>query len=398
MAHIPPHKRHSKDDDNMPLPTQFQKKAGSSSSTSISTTKRTKDRAAKLMGRHIIYLQCSISKWFIEADDDRIPADSIRLEPFVGYKSVEWERGGKPFVLVCDSLGGRGVTVNSTPWFSVTENIRSDLLASFENVKSAMDLGEAGVAMKTTFVARFGTILFHKPSVNIKRQQQQRRKHEITSCTKVTDSYMETIFGGVFPKIVADSYHPKEYYRVQVSDKVEPESGFSIKCQIICGELEIQKIEKNQKRCFVADVSCLHKDVDLRLMLATKRDLTAALKDEELKRLKQLVDSAILDDNVKGGLRWPMGKENSSDGRYSVVGAWHSIVKTFKNSSLKLRFINADRFDFCTSDAEVGKELTLDMKGVNDMLMDRMVDMEPVIGSIEETLKLVWNHLLSFVL
>lgn len=133
-------------------------------------------------------------------------------------------------------------------------------------------------------------------------------------------------------------------------------------------------------------------------MLATKRDLTAALKDEELKGLKQLVDSAILDDNVKGGLRWPMGKEHSSDGKYSVVGAWHSIVKTFKNSSLKLRFINADRFDFCTSDGEVGKELTLDMKGVNDMLMDRMVDMEPAIGSIEETLKLVRNHLLSFEL
>ncbi|KAI3963819.1 hypothetical protein MKW92_025696 [Papaver armeniacum] len=375
MAYIPPHKRHSKDDDNMPLPTQFQKKAGSSSSsTSKSTTKRTKDRAAKLMGRHIIYLHCSISKWFIEADDERIPADSIRLEPFVGYKSVEWERGGKP-----------GFTENSTPWVSVTENIRSDLLASFENMRTAMDLGEAG------------------PSVNISSSSKSEAATTLARvrkqfCTKVTDSYMETIFGGVFPKIVADSYQPKEYYRVQISDKVEPESGFSIKCQIICGELKIQKIEKNQKRCFVADISCLHKDLDLRLMLATKRDLTAALKDEELKGLKQLVDSAIMDDNVKGGLRWPMGKEHSSDGRYSVVGAWHSIVKTFKNSSLKLRFINADRFDFCTSDGEVGKELTLDMKGVNDMLMDRMVDMEPAIGSIEETLKLVWTHLLSFEL
>ncbi|KAI3868984.1 hypothetical protein MKW92_041283 [Papaver armeniacum] len=389
MAYIPPHKRHSKDDNNMPLPTQFQKKAGSSSSsTSKSTTKCTKDRAAKLMGRHIIYLHCSISKWFIEADDERIPADSIRLEPFVGYKSVEWERGGKPFVLVCDSLGDRGFTENSTPWVSVTENIRSDLLASLENMRTAMDLGEAGVAMKTTFVARFGAILFHKPSVNISSSSKSEAATTLARvrkqfCTKVTDSYMETIFGGVFPKIVADSYQPKEYYRVQISDKVEPESGFSIKCQIICGELKIQKIEKNQKRCFVADISCLHKDLDLRLMLATKRDLTAALKDEELKGLKQLVDSAILDGNVKGGLRWPMGKEHSSDGRYSVVGAWRSTVKTFKNASLKLKFINADRFDFCTSDGE---------------LMDRMVDMEPAIGSIEETLKLVWTHLLSFEL
>ncbi|XP_026416107.1 uncharacterized protein LOC113311488 [Papaver somniferum] len=362
MAYIPPHKRHSKDDNNIPLPTQFQKKVGSSSSsTSKSTTKRTKDRAAKLMGRHIIYLHCSISKWFIEADDDQISADSIRLEPFVGYKSVEWERGGKPFILVCDSLtdSGSGFPKNNTPWVSITDNIRSDLLASFENMRTTIDLGEAGVAMKTTFVARFGTVLFHKPSVNISSSSSKSEAATTLArvrkqfCTKVTDSYIETIFGGVFPMIVADPYQPKEYYRVQVSDKVEPES-------------------------------------------ATKRDLTAALKDEELKGLKQLVDSAILDGNVKGGLRWPMGKEHSFDGRYSVVGAWHSIVKTFKNASLKLKFINADRFDFCTSDGEIGKELTPDMKGVNDMLMDRLVDMEPAIGSLEDNLKLVWNHLLSF--
>ncbi|KAI3987141.1 hypothetical protein MKX01_036931 [Papaver californicum] len=392
MAYIPPHKRHSKDDNNMLLPTQFQKKAGSSSSSSESKARHTKDRAAKLRLSHIIHLQCSISKWFIEADDDRIPADSIQLEPFVGYRSVEWERGGVPFVL------------NSTPWVSITEKIRSELLASFDNMRYAMDFGEAGVAMKTTSVARIGKILFHNPSVNISSSNSKSEAETALArvrkqfCAKLTDSYMETILGGDFPKIIADSYQPKEYYRVNVSVKLEPESGISIKCQIICGELKIQKIEKNQKRCFVADVSCLHKDLDLRLMLSTKRDLTAAIKDEELKGLKHLVDSAILDGNVKGGLRWSMGKEHSPDGRYSVVRAWHSTIKTFKSASLKLRFINANRFDFCTSDGEVGKELTLDMKGVNDILMDRMVEMEPGIGSIEEILKLVWSHLLSFEL
>ncbi|KAI3992307.1 hypothetical protein MKX01_030028 [Papaver californicum] len=195
-------------------------------------------------------------------------------------------------------------------------------------------------------------------------------------------------------------YQPKEYYRVDVFDKRDPESYISIKCQTICGELKIQKIEKNQKRCFVAKVSCLHKDLDLRLRLAIKRDLTMALKDdvEELRSLKHLVNSAILDGNVKGGLRWPLGKEHSSEGRYSVIGTWHNTVKTFKNSSLKLRLKHSDIFDFCTSDGEAENELTLDMKGINDMLNDRMVDMEPAIGSLEESLKLVWDHLLSYEL
>ncbi|MCL7030340.1 hypothetical protein MKW94_019861 [Papaver nudicaule] len=127
-------------------------------------------------------------------------------------------------------------------------------------------------------------------------------------------------------------------------------------------------------------------------MLATKRDLTNALKDdiEELNGLKHLVDSAILDGQVKGGLRWPLGKEHSPDGRYSFVGVWHSTVRTFKNSSLKLRF------DFCTSDGEIGKEMTLVLQGINDTFIDRIVYMESAIGRLVEALKFVWDHLLNF--
>lgn len=88
-------------------------------------------------------------------------------------------------------------------------------------MRTPMDFGEAGVTMKTTFVARFGKILFHNPSVNISGSSSSKSEAATTLarvrkkfCTKVTDSYMETIFDGVFPKIVADSYQPKEYYRV----------------------------------------------------------------------------------------------------------------------------------------------------------------------------------------
>ncbi|KAI3905342.1 hypothetical protein MKX01_040033 [Papaver californicum] len=144
---------------------------------------------------------------------------------------------------------------NITPLVSITENIRSELLASFANMRTAMDLGEAGVAMKTTFVARFGTILLHNPSANISSSRPEAAttlaRVRKQFCTKLTDPYMKTILGGVFLNIIADFYQPKEYYRVNVSDKLEPESGISIKCKIICGKLKIQKIEKNQKRCFV---------------------------------------------------------------------------------------------------------------------------------------------------
>ncbi|KAI3963818.1 hypothetical protein MKW92_025695 [Papaver armeniacum] len=351
-AYVPPHKRHSKDgdDNNRPLPTQFQMNVGESSTSN--------DRARKR--GFVLNMPNAVFKWFMESDDD--DDISIRLVLVDGFTCLR-----------STSLSHRGFAKN-TPWVSITERIRSELLASFANVRSAMDLGEAGVAIKPTFVARIGQIHLLDPPDNIlisssKLEAETSAAHvKKHFCTNLPDSYMEALLGGVAPKIVADLHQSKEYYQVLVSDKRDPKSAIIIKCQIICGGLKIQKIEKNHKRCFIANVTCLDRDLDLRLRLAIKRDLTTALKDdsEELKGLKYLVDSAILDGSVKGGLRWPLGKEHSSEGRYSVIKTCLSTVKTFKNSSIKLRLKTEDG----------------------------MLGMEPAIERLQETLKLVWNHLL----
>ncbi|KAI3868983.1 hypothetical protein MKW92_041282 [Papaver armeniacum] len=384
-AYVPPHKRHSKDgdDNNRPLPTQFQMNVGESSTS--------KDRARKR--GFVLNMPNAVFKWFMESDDD--DDISIRLVLVDGFTCLR-----------STSLSHRGFAKN-TPWVSITERIRSELLASFANVRSAMDLGEAGVAIKPTFVARIGQIHVIDAPDNILSSSSSKLEAETAAahvkkhfCTNLPDSYMEALLGGVAPKIVADLHQSKEYYQMLVSDKRDPKSAIIIKCQIICGGLKIQKIEKNHKKCFIANVTCLDRDLDLRLRLAIKRDLTTALKDdsEELKGLKHLVDSAILDGSVKGGLRWPLGKEHSSEGRYSVIKTCLSTVKTFKNSSIKLRLKSEDGFNFFTSDGEVENELVLDMKGISDMLIDRMLGMEPAIERLQETLKLVWNHLLCFEL
>ncbi|KAI3906880.1 hypothetical protein MKW98_004930, partial [Papaver atlanticum] len=384
-AYIPPHKRYSKDgdDNNRPLPTQFQMNLGESSTSKDGARKR----------GFVLNMPNAIFMSFMESDDDDI---SIRLVLVDGFTCIR-----------STSLSHRGFAKN-TPWVSITERIRSELLASFANVRSAMDLGEAGSAIKPTFVAVIGQIYLLDPPDSITTTAITSKSEFETAaahvkkhfCTNLPDSYMEAILCGVAPKILADLHQSKEYYQILVSDKRDPKSAIIIKCQIICGELKIQKIEKNQKICFIANVMCHGRDLDLRLMLAIKRDLTMALKEdsEELKALKHFVDSAISDRSVKGGLRWPLGKEHSSEGRYSVRKTFHSTVKTFKNSSIKLRLINEDGFNFCTSDGEVENELVLDMKGINNMLIDRMLDMEPAIERLQETLKLVWNHLLCFEL
>lgn len=56
---------------------------------------------------------------------------------------------------------------------------------------------------------------------------------------------------------------------------------------------------------------------------------------------------------VKGGFRWSLAKEHSFKGKYFFLGVWHTIVKIFKNPSLKLRLRKIERFDLCTSGKEV---------------------------------------------
>ena len=79
--------------------------------------------------------------------------------------------------------------------------------------------------------------------------------------------------------------------------------------------------------------------------------------------IRNLIDLAILDPEVKGGLRWPMGKSYSGQ-RYRVIGVWHTEFKSYKSPSLKLKVRNADRFDFKTATGETAIEISLELRSI----------------------------------
>lgn len=86
-------------------------------------------------------------------------------------------------------------------------------------------------------------------------------------------------------------------------------------------------------------------------------------QDDEIRSIRDLINSAVLDTSVKGGLRWSFGK--ASAGKYEVVGVWHTIAKTYYISpSMRLKVRHADRFDFRTCVGEASREITLKLKGV----------------------------------
>lgn len=71
---------------------------------------------------------------------------------------------------------------------------------------------------------------------------------------------------------------------------------------------------------------------------------------------------------VKGGLRWPLGKAVSGD-KVRVTSVWHVISKTYNNPSLKLKIKDVDRYKFLLSTGEPTREVVIKLKGVASELM-----------------------------
>jgi hypothetical protein len=83
--------------------------------------------------------------------------------------------------------------------------------------------------------------------------------------------------------------------------------------------------------------------------------------------VKSFVSAAIIDPNVKGGIRWPLGKESIGE-RFSIVGAWHTNYKAFKNETMRLKLRHADRFDHRSSTGEVSDEVTFKLTAISHKL------------------------------
>ncbi|XP_042518058.1 uncharacterized protein LOC122091890 isoform X2 [Macadamia integrifolia] len=263
-----------------------------------------------------------------------------------------------------------------------------------------MDLQESE-EVKPFFVANFGKILFHwRPSSQLVSQKSALEtalsQVKRSFYGNVPSSFVEYILHSVIPKIGVDFDEEQEYYHVQIFDKNRPRATLSCKCSAMKmeGKLELHRMQLNQVPQMVVDMSCPEKDLDLRLMLFTKKILKE-LPHDEINGIKNIIAEAIIDPDVKGGLRWPQGKETFGD-RYTVEGTWHTKAKTFSNSSIMIQLRDANRYDFRASTGEVTKEVSLSMTGISMLLQDQMVEMGPIIELLEDTLKLIWEHFLRW--
>ncbi|KAB2005484.1 hypothetical protein ES319_D11G272300v1 [Gossypium barbadense] len=357
MAYIPPHKRHSKDAESpTPTPESLIPKFERNVQLRASNTKA--DRSGR-----IIYSNYAISRWFaVGLDDGNGDTSSVHLKP-VSVESVERKTGEKPAILVKSNLNKENNEVKGSPWSSIAENILPDLLSSFEKVRAETECKDLK-DVKPVMVARFGKILFQgSPSMNLGSVSKSCVTETILSklrrtfYTSLPAAYTGNIMAEVVSKIGVDFAEVKDVFQVKLSDSTQPDSTISCKCSV-----------KDDKK--------------LRLY-----------KEDEMQSIKNLIDSAVLDPDVKGGLRWPFGKATSGD-RYSVVGIWHTMSTAYKNSSIRLKVRYGDRFDFISTYGEDSKDVVLKLKGIVSGLLEQDVATHAISDMLKDNLSLIWRHFL----
>ncbi|KAI3862370.1 hypothetical protein MKX03_014388 [Papaver bracteatum] len=361
-----------------------------------------KGKVASLSGRYAYAKSCHSRLCIVDSteDEEHQYPGAIRLEHITSKSSLYKEPGSHgsiPYVLVVSNKkkGTDELNKNTSienPLISVAEQILPNLLAfQNERVEGSSKAFEEG---KISFVVR------KKPWFDVDKLRDRSEYETSLGQMKrifnasVPKSFTESVLNAVVTEIGVDLEEEKEYYYVRVADKSCPDVSLSCKCTATgVGGLELRKIETNNVRHMMVDIACVEKDLDLRLMLSTRKIVTEPT-DEEKHDLAKLIKSAVVDRNEKGGLRFPFGNE-SFEGRYRVVGTGHMTLTAYKNSSIRLKLNEADRYDFITSTAEVTNHVVLKMTGVSEKLKADNLEQDQLGKMLEDNMKIIWNHFLS---
>ncbi|XP_050116121.1 uncharacterized protein LOC126593975 isoform X1 [Malus sylvestris] len=392
MAHIPPHKWHSKESERPLLTSELRAQRFKP------YNKYNVDPTGRIAhADHSTYRWCAVAL----GEENQFPP-SVNLKP-ICLDSTEPKVEENRLALINTSLDDEGGELkwNSprSPGVSISENVLEDLVSSFKHMRNEMKCAQLKEG-RPTLLARVGKVLFVRSRLVNMEAIRTNLCTEILKqwrrllYTNIPVSYKERIVNEVVPKIGVDFEGEKDSYQVKLFDSTRSDATLSCKCRVMKehGKLQLYKIELNQLRNMVVDISCTTKDLDLRLMLCTKR-LVTDLTDDEMQSIRNLIDSAILDPDVNGGLRWPSGKDSS--GKYKVDGVWHLIANTYKNSSFRLKVRHADRFDFRTLTGGTTWETILMLKKVVSKLQEENAEASSVSEILKEDMQLIWDNFLS---
>ncbi|CAN8317107.1 unnamed protein product [Cochlearia groenlandica] len=372
MSYIPPHKRQSKDL-LVHTSSSLQDYLIINPKKNIDLNTNTSEKV-----NIITYSQDAIARWVLVRSngtdqDDVVPYTSLKLVHASSHSSecIYW----KNYLLLMNN-NVQKEEEGKTQWMLVAEKIENDLVFAYEQAMKKMEDPNQEYNAKLRLAARFGKNVFYGK----------------TFSTNVTTSYIQNIKTNVAPSHDFSKDMDEESYIVKISHCTSPQTMIRCKCKVKeNGRLVLYKAELSPLRHMVIDVSCIDKDLDMRLMLARKRKLTA-LTEEEMNNIQGLLDFVIIDRNAKSGLRWPNSKYPSKNG-YKISEFCHAKATIYKSRSFELKLRETDSSNVGCTRGEVEKGVTLILQEINTKLQDKNVERGCVLEMLRDALGIMWDFL-----
>ncbi|XP_078441407.1 uncharacterized protein LOC144711327 isoform X2 [Wolffia australiana] len=404
MSYVPPHKRQTVDFVKPSRPpesvqSQFRKKLNINPSSS------------KIEADGIVYARDFFRKWWpFSVKDDDPELGSWCLES-ASLAFLEHDIRSKPFVLARlnpSPVEGALEQARSNPWDSIADKLMPDLVSSLESLRT--EIKSQDIVFSPALVTRVGKVIFMQVRSSFPETLKLPDFHRLQKVfhTSLPPLFLEEVSQEAIPKVGFLFSKEKTQYLIKIIDKLQnkiymckcvvAEDSDKLKLHKVCPyiflKLKLHKVHSDLMRHMVQNVSCLDRDLDLRVMLTRKQNHTD-IPDEVKEGLCRLVEAAIFDEGTKGGLKWQLGKETFND-RFVVVGSWDTRQRKYKiGSFLTLYLRRASRFDYVSDKGIVSHELTIKMNEAKRWLAEDSIDEDSISKTLREAIKITWENFLD---
>ncbi|KAF8089915.1 hypothetical protein N665_0494s0020 [Sinapis alba] len=380
MSYVPPHKR------NLKIPVQPSPFPDSLLTKFGKNMNELKSSSAK--GNGIVYSEKYFTKCFFIGTNgivDEVPP-YIKLVP-LSPDSSERIDGVKALILMNKDFHKESKEEERNRWLLVAEKVAEDLVFAYDQANKCVEDHHLSDNAKLRLVARFGKIIFYGSKAGPVVDYSLKNSRRIFS-TDVSTSFIQNIKSKAIPSHEFCIDGEKEKYIVKITG---PNGIINCKCTVKeDGRLSMYKAELHPVRHLTIDVSCIDKNLDMRLMLAGKRKKT--LTEKEISDIQGLLGSAIVDLNLKGRLRWPLGKTSLED-CYKIFEVCHVRVTIYKTRTLGLKVRETNRLNERYSTVEIEKGVTLILKEINTKLQERNIERGCVLEMLRCVLGTIWNFM-----
>jgi hypothetical protein len=420
MAYVPPHRRMREGSASSlrptpvaPPPQQGDRIREGSSSSFRPTPVAPTPQQWHLSG----YVRNNFRKWFAVDDDGDTSNLLLNFKPFHG-ETYEHLRDKKHYTLFANRAVNEGFEVENNlrssainegfPWKKICERFKDNILEKFRDMQSYIEESKPD-HVKPTFLIRFGKNLFRGCGLGcheiftkdmleeaLKAETNFQKSVMKTLDTRIQKNLLEALEEKILEELQTSEFEEKENYFIQVEDNLHPD----ILLRLICvnnsedgGQLQLKKIQMEPSACFIADISCVNKLMDLRLTLVSE-NYSTELSEEETECIVEIVKSACIENGAKGGLHWPLGRRSVGN-RFKVHSSWHRKVTTIVGKLWTAKLLHVNRFNFETSFGGVTDEVNLKLTSLTKYLRDQVqLDEENIMNTLEDILKWVWTECL----